>query len=77
MIFFRICLVFCSVALIFAVFGDLLLIWLVHAFGGVGVFADSDSALNRAFAFVMATAWILSLLVGWVVARRLNLVPHL
>lgn len=76
-IFFRISLVCCGIALAFAAFEDLLLICLVRVFGGIGIFADNDSSLNRGFLILIAVAWVLSLVVGWIIARRLNLVPHL
>jgi hypothetical protein len=73
----KIALVFCGIALLLGLLGDLSLILLVRATGGVGVFANSASALDRAMLFVLSVAWISVTLIGWLVARRLNLIPGL
>lgn len=72
----KIIFIFCCVALVFAAMGDLALFLLIRG-GPVGIKFGSVQAFNRIPVFVLSTLWVLSALLGWIIARKLHLIPHL
>lgn len=76
MVLSKIVLVFCGVALALAATVDLAWVLLINIIGGIGIFGASTQALNRIPMFVLSVLWILSILLGWIVARKLHLIPQ-
>jgi hypothetical protein len=68
--------VLCFAALLLAATGDLAWYLLVR-FGHVNAIgAESVQALNRIPVFVVSVLWILAMLLGWIIARKLHLIPQ-
>ena len=76
MLLLRIVFIFCCVAMAFAATGDLALYLLMRRVGPIGIAGPSFEALNRIPVFVLSALWILSGLLGWVIARKLRCIPQ-
>jgi uncharacterized membrane protein YozB (DUF420 family) len=77
MILLKIVFVFCGVAIALAALGDLALYLLIRGTGGIGIGFENIKDFNRIPVFVLSALWFFSLLLGWIVARRLNLIPRI
>jgi hypothetical protein len=76
MILLRIVLVFCGIAIALAAAGDLTLYLLVRNTGGIGIGFENIKDFNRIPVIVLSALWFVSLLLGYIVARGLDLIPR-
>jgi hypothetical protein len=76
MILLKIVLAFCGVAVALAATGDLAMYLLIRGTGGIGIGFDNIKDFNRIPVFVLGALWVLSFLLGWIVARKLDLIPR-
>lgn len=78
MILFKIVLVFCGVALTLAAAGDLTIYLLLRInSGGIGIAFNDAKDFNRIPMLVLSALWVLSILLGWIIAKKLHLIPQL
>lgn len=68
---------FCCVALVFAAIGDLAMYLLIRGAGPVGIKFESVEAFNRIPVFALSVLWVVAGLLGWIIARKLHLIPQL
>ena len=73
----KIILIFCCIALVFAAMGDLALFLLIRGTGPVGIKFESVQAFNRIPVIVLSAIWVLAGILGWIIARKLHIIPQL
>jgi hypothetical protein len=73
--FIRLTLVLCATSLCLALLADVLIVALVHAVGGIGIFTRNPERLTIIVATLVFVGWNLSLVAGWFIAGRLHVLP--